>query len=265
MPPSERRVLVLGGTSEGRELADWLAARGVYAVTSLAGATRQPRRPAGPVRTGGFGGPEGLAAWLRAERMEAVVDATHPFARRISENARLACEALGLPRLRLERPAWTPEPGDVWVEAESPEDAAERLPALGTRVFLALGSQGLEPFGRLEGMWFLVRSVEPAPLRLPGETLLARGPFGLEEERALLQAHRIQVVVCKASGGEASRSKVRAAGGLGLPVLMIRRPPPVPGLRVAEVREAWEWVRALPGAEGQAEASGRRTCRWSGA
>ncbi|SEH30355.1 cobalt-precorrin-6A reductase [Magnetospirillum fulvum] len=248
-------VLILGGTTEGYALAAALADRsGFTPVSSLAGRTASPRRPAGEVRIGGFGGPEGLEAWLRARpTVAAVIDATHPFASRMGWNAAAACAACGLPLLRLERPAWQTVPGDHWDEVEDWEQAAALVAARSRRVLLALGRQELEPFARLDDVWFLIRSVdrpEPMPPFAQAEILLARGPFGLEDERTLLSSHRIDTIVCKNSGGTATESKLAAARALGVRVVMRRRPrrPDLP--TVGTVAEAMAWLEATIPAEG---------------
>lgn len=225
MPP---HVLVLGGTTEARELAASLVSRpGVRVTTSLAGRVTRPGRPEGDVRIGGFGGAEGLAAWLREHRVDAVVDATHPFAAGITANAARAAAATGVPAVVLSRPGWSPGPGDRWQGAASLADAAGLLPSLGRRVFLTTGRLGLAAFAHLTELHFLVRSVEPPEPPMPpdAEVLLARGPFTADDETALLREHRIDVLVTKDSGGAATAAKLTAARGLGLPVVVIRRPP----------------------------------------
>lgn len=241
-------LLLLGGTGEALALAASLAATfgpRLRVITSLAGRTRDPRLPAGGLRVGGFGGTEAMAEWLRDREVDAVVDATHPFASRISANAAVACDSAGVPRLVLERPAWTQRPDDRWHEVDDAAAAASRLPALGRRVFLTLGPRDLAPFAPLAGMWFLLRQVDPptAPVPLDNCTLVTgRGPFDLEGERKLLLDHAIDVLVTRASGGMATIAKLDAARALGLPVAMIRRPPPPPGARVASLAEAVYWA-----------------------
>ncbi|WP_328689525.1 cobalt-precorrin-6A reductase [Streptomyces phaeochromogenes] len=227
-------VLVLGGTTEARELAASLAARpGVRVTTSLAGRVSRPGALDGEVRVGGFGGAEGLAEWLRAERVDAVVDATHPFATGITENAARAAAATGVPAVVLRRPGWTPVPGDRWHPAASLAEAAALLPPLGRRVFLTTGRLGLAAFAREPELHYLVRSVEPPEPPMPRHTdvLLARGPFTVESETALLRDHRIDVLVTKDSGGSATSAKLTAARELGLPVVVVHRPPLPEGVR----------------------------------
>ncbi|MEV5505662.1 cobalt-precorrin-6A reductase [Streptomyces orinoci] len=248
---AERHVLILGGTTEGRRLAAELAAvPGVRVTSSLAGRVAQPRLPVGRVRIGGFGGPEGLADWLRQEQVGALIDATHPFAGRISFNAARAAADVHVPLLALRRPGWVPGAGDHWHPVASLAEAAEVLPALGRRVFLTTGRMGLGAFAHLSGLWFLVRSVDapepPAPPRM--EVLLDRGPFTVEGERELLRRYAVDVLVTKDSGAAATSAKLTAAREAGIPVVVVRRPPVPEGVRVASgVGEAVGWVRGLLG------------------
>ncbi|MGW0816703.1 cobalt-precorrin-6A reductase [Streptomyces viridiviolaceus] len=226
-------VLILGGTAEARRLAAALAARpGVRVTTSLAGRVTRPGPLEGDVRTGGFGGAEGLAAWLREHRVDALVDATHPFAGRITANAARAAAATGVPAVVLRRPGWRPAPGDRWHPVASLSAAADLLPGLGRRAFLTTGRLGLAAFGHLTELHFVVRSVEAPEPPLPPDTrvLLARGPFTVPDETALLREHRIDVLVTKDSGGEATSAKLTAARELALPVVVVRRPPLPPGV-----------------------------------
>ncbi|MFD9895944.1 cobalt-precorrin-6A reductase [Amycolatopsis sp. NPDC059027] len=237
-------MLILGGTAEARELAAELVEREVRVVSSLAGRVARPRLPEGEVRVGGFGGVEGLVQWLRDNDVSAVVDATHPFAERIGANAAEATRRTGVPLLRLARPGWQRQPGDVWHWADDLADAAARLPALGRRVFLTSGRQGLAAFAGLDGLWFLIRCVDPPepPLPREHEILLDRGPYTVDSERSLLREHHIDVLVTKDSGGTHTDAKLRAARELGLPVVVVRRPPRPEAETVGTVREAVEWV-----------------------
>ncbi|SEG47471.1 precorrin-6A reductase [Actinacidiphila yanglinensis] len=245
-------VLILGGTTEARELAGLLAARSpATAVTSsLAGRVAAPRLPPGEVRIGGFGGAAGLAGWLRRHAVDALVDATHPFADTMSRHAAEAAALTGVPLLALRRPGWTPVAGDRWHPADSLAHAAEVLPALGARVFLTTGRTGLAAFAGLDDLWFLVRSVDPPQGAVPRrmQVLLDRGPFTVAGEAALLREHRIAVVVTKDSGGAATAGKLVAAREAGVPVVVVRRPPAVAGVEVAEDAErAARWVRERTG------------------
>ncbi|MEU6995410.1 cobalt-precorrin-6A reductase [Streptomyces sp. NPDC046465] len=245
-------VLILGGTTEGRRLAGLLAGDESLRVTSsLAGRVAAPRLPPGEVRVGGFGGAEGLAAWLAEHHVDALIDATHPFAGTISFNAAKAAATAHVPLLALRRPGWVAGAGDDWHPVGSLAEAARALPALGERVFLTTGRLGLAAFAGpdradLAALWFLVRSVDapepPYPARM--EVLLDRGPFTLDGERELLRTHRIDVVVTKDSGGAATAPKLVAAREAGVPVVVVRRPARPEGVTgVATPEEAVAWVR----------------------
>jgi precorrin-6A/cobalt-precorrin-6A reductase len=242
------RVLILGGTAEARALATaLLEVAGVQVISSLAGRVTDPVLPDGAVRVGGFGGAAGLREWLGAEQITAVVDATHPFAATISESAATAAAGLGLPILAVRRPSWTERPGDDWRRVSSLTAAAQALDGLAERVFLTIGRSGLGSFAGLDRHWFLIRSIDPPAPPLPSrhELLLARGPFSVLEEIALMRQHRVGVLVTKDSGGPLTEAKLVAARELGLPVLLVRRPP-LPGIAsVASVEAAVEWVAGL--------------------
>lgn len=242
------RLLILGGTAEAAALAGRLAARpGLRVITSLAGRTRDPSALAGEVRVGGFGGPVGLADYLTAESIDLLIDATHPFATRISDNADSACRRCGVPRLVLTRPAWHAEPGDRWSPVPDAQSAARVLPRLGRRAFLTVGRQTLPAFSGLTETWFLVRLIELPDQPLPlarHDLILGRGPFDEAAEAALLRAHRIEVVIGKNSGGAATYGKIAAARRLGLPVVMIARPTAPAGEAAASLDEALAWIDA---------------------
>jgi precorrin-6A/cobalt-precorrin-6A reductase len=239
------RVLVLGGTAEGRRLAEALIGDGVDVLSSLAGRVANPVLPPGEVRIGGFGGAEGLAAWLRQNPVTAVVDATHPFAAVMTAHAAEAAAATGTPLLRLQRPGWHEQPGDDWRWVDTMEQAAEAVAGF-AHVFLTTGRTGLGAFSGLT-QEVLVRSVDPPEPPLPQRTtvVLERGPFSVEDELALMRAHAVDVVVTKDSGSHLTEAKLVAARQLGVPVVVIRRPPLPPGVPVVETtEEALGWVRA---------------------
>jgi precorrin-6A/cobalt-precorrin-6A reductase len=244
-----RRLLILGGTGEAAALAQALVEVGDWDVTtSLAGRTRAPAALPGTVRIGGFGGADGLAAYLQAERIDRVVDATHPFAATMSANAAAACAGLDVPLLRIERPAWTPAPGDRWIDVADAAEAADwlagALPA-GSAVLLTLGRQEVAPFKRCPALHFVLRSIEPpSPEDLPPDCLLLseRGPFTLAGERALIAQHAIRAVVTKNAGGDATAAKLAAAREAAIPVVMIRRPAPLATPAVADIAGALEWL-----------------------
>jgi precorrin-6A/cobalt-precorrin-6A reductase len=238
------RVLLLGGTTEASALAGRLAVRpDITVITSFAGRTAAPVHPPGEVRIGGYGGSAGLARYVRDAGIDVLIDVTHPFAAHMRWNAVEAAEAIGVPRLRIERPAWRSEPDDDWRSVADLDGAASAAAGF-DRVFLTTGRQELEPFAGCSGTWFLVRAIEP-PDRLPLEqavVLLARGPFAVDDEVALMRHHRIDAVVTKNSGGAATHAKVVAARRLSLPVVMVERPPSPPGPQVATIDEAVRWL-----------------------
>lgn len=243
------KVLILGGTGEGMALATAFASLSDYQIiSSLAGRVANPKLPPGAVRIGGFGGVDGLATYLRDNNIRAVIDATHPFARRMGWNAAAAASATQIPLLRFERPAWRPQAGDHWIEVDDWDEAVATLRPNARRVFLALGRQELAPFAALAEIAFVIRSVEAPNSDLvfaDAEFVLARGPFNLADERSLLQSRGIDHLVCKNSGGGATDAKLQAARELGITVIMQRRParPNVP--KVSNVEAAVDWVRSL--------------------
>ncbi|XHX77444.1 MAG: cobalt-precorrin-6A reductase [Stenomitos frigidus ULC029] len=244
------RVLILGGTGDAAALAAQLSVLpGVEITTALAGRTQQPSAIAGTVRTGGFGGSDGLLAYLNQQRMSLLIDATHPFAAQMSWNAVTAAVEAHVPHLMLVRPEWEKVAGDRWLDVESVEAAAQAIPLKARRIFLTIGRQQLAPFVPLTKHWFLMRSIDPpADVVLPnGKLLLDRGPFTLENEVALLKQHRIEAIVSKNSGGDATYAKIVAARELELPIVMVQRPVMPSGERVSDVASAVEWVKRIAG------------------
>ncbi|APW44815.1 cobalt-precorrin-6A reductase [Rhodoferax saidenbachensis] len=252
------RVLVLGGTTEASRLAQALADTQVDAVFSYAGRTESPLPQPLPVRVGGFGGVDGLRAWLREQRISHVVDATHPFAAQMSRNAVGACAATGIPLLALERPAWQAQAGDHWQPVPDMDSAVRALPEAPARVFLAIGRQHLAPFLAQPQHWFLLRLVD-ASVELPlerGHIVLARGPFTEAGDTALLRQHRITHVVAKNSGGSGAEAKLSAARALGLPVILIDRPIIPARSTVGGVDEVLQWLADPHGNTGRATERG---------
>ncbi len=242
-------LLLLAGSGEARAIAHGLAGMaGVSTIASLAGATRAPMDLGVPTRVGGFGGRVGFEAFLEAERIDAVLDATHPFAGRISRRTADVCRHRDLPCLQVLRPEWRPGPGDRWIFIDNESEAAEHIPK-GATVFLATGRQTLLRFANLAGRYIICRRIDEARQPFPfenGEYLVGRGPFSVAEEIALFKARGVDFLVVKNSGGEGSRPKLEAARALSLPVVMINRPPPPAGVARVETPEAaLQWVREL--------------------
>jgi precorrin-6A/cobalt-precorrin-6A reductase len=242
----DMRVLILGGTMEARQLAERLAKRADLTVTvSLAGRTTAPASHPVTVRVGGFGGADGLAAYLRNHRIDVLVDATHPYAVAISTNAAAAAPRACVALLALRRAGWTSIPGDRWIEVADATEAVQTLGNIPRCVLLALGRAAIEPFVNAPQHRYLVRSVEPImpPLTVPHAVYITgRGPFAEADERVLLERHRIEVIVAKNSGGPATYGKIAAARALGLPVIMLRRPPLPAVDAVATVDDAVAWL-----------------------
>lgn len=228
------RILILGGTTEARQLAAKLVGRGdLDVILSMAGRTENPVAQPVPVRSGGFGGAQGLADWLTEHRTDLLIDATHPYAARISANAAKAAETTGVAILALRRPAWEPVDGDRWTLVDNGEEAVAALGAESRRVFLALGRQEIAAFAAAAQHAYVIRSVDAVepPLDVPDATyILARGPFREADEEALLTSQRIDTIVAKNSGGSATYAKIAAARRLGIKVILFRRPelPDVP-------------------------------------
>jgi precorrin-6A/cobalt-precorrin-6A reductase len=238
------RVLILGGTGEARELAAELVAVGVDVLSSLAGRVRQPRLPDGPVRVGGFGGAEGLATFLRAEQITAIIDATHPFAGAITANAAQAAAQVGVPLLVLRRPEWEAHPS--WTLVTDIDAAATAVRAWpGESVFLTTGRRDLDVFAADHRHRFLVRAVDPPGGAVPPRMTLVldRGPYTVEGESALMREHGVGLLVTKNSGGPMTAAKLAAARDLGVQVLMVQRPPQPEGTAaVTTVAGAMRWI-----------------------
>jgi len=247
MPMSGPNILLLGGSGEAFAIAEALGARaGWRVVTSLAGRTRERRTPAGELRIGGFGGAAGLAQHLVAEEVTALVDATHPFAATMSRNAAAAAECAGVPLLRVERPAWAPVAGDRWIGVSTMAEAAQAIPQGASPTFLTVGRTELAAFAERVDIRFIARAIDlpEADPGIPGlEMVFARGPFDLGAERAFIEQRGLRCIVAKNAGGEGARAKLDAARLAGLPVVMVRRPPPAGGGEtVATATEALDWL-----------------------
>lgn len=240
------RVLILGGTAEASALAKLIAGDNRFQPTlSLAGRTASPATPPIPYRVGGFGGWEGLAAWIKAEGVSAVVDATHPFAARISANAVKAAEAVGVALVTVIRPAWAPQEGDRWIPVQTPEAAAAALGPSPRIVFLATGRLELPAFAAAPQHSYIARVIDhPGDVPLPPriDFIYDRGPFDAAAEARLLAGHGAEIVVSKNSGGAATYGKIEAARALGLPVVMIERPDKPALHAIGDAPEALRWL-----------------------
>ncbi|OUS20865.1 cobalt-precorrin-6A reductase [Rhodobacterales bacterium 59_46_T64] len=239
-------VLVLAGTREAAQIAKALAEKGTPAVASLAGATRAPKPMPLPTRMGGFGGADGFAAYLRNARITAVLDATHPFALRITRRSAEICAAMGIPYAQVLRPAWEAGEGDNWTILAQESEAADHVPR-GARVFLATGRQTLMAFAPLadKDCTLICRQIDPPTGAFPfpkGEFMIGRPPFSVDDEIALFQLLGIEWLIVKNAGGEAPRSKLIAARRLGIPVGMIARPAQPDVLRFETIAPAIAWA-----------------------
>ncbi len=241
-----KRVLILGGTTEARLLGEQLAGRADLDVTlSLAGRTVTPTRQPVPVRSGGFGGAAGLAAYLAREGVDVLIDATHPYATSISDNAVAAARQIGVPLMMLRRPPWIATVADRWTEVGDVREAVRALGETPRHVFVALGRNELAPFNEAPQHFYLIRSVDPVdpPLPLPHVAYVtARGPFSETADRALMTKHRTEIVVAKNSGGDATYGKLAAARALQIGVIMLRRPPAPAASTVETVEDALGWL-----------------------
>jgi precorrin-6A/cobalt-precorrin-6A reductase len=240
------KVLILGGTTEARQLAERLAqGAGLDVTLSLAGRTASPVEHAVPIRIGGFGGAEGLADHLAAERVDALIDATHPYASIISENAAAAARKAGVPFVALRRRPWSPVASDRWIEVADVRAAVDAIGQESRNVFVTIGRNELAPFAGAPQHRYLIRSVDPVapPLTLPHAAYItARGPFSEADDHALMTKHKIEVVISKNSGGSAAYGKIAAARTLGIEVIMLRRPPAPDAPSVSTVEDALAWL-----------------------
>jgi precorrin-6A/cobalt-precorrin-6A reductase len=242
------RLLILGGTSEASALARRVAdERDIAALLSLAGATANPAKTPISLRIGGFGGAGGLADFLRAERIDAVIDATHPFAERMSANALAATRSTCTPMVVFTREPWVPQAGDRWTEVLTMDEAAAALGRKRKSVFLTQGKLQLAAFARAPQHRYLVRTIDPPSGvdALPDcKLILARGPFGLDDELTLMRDEKIEALVTKNSGGLATYPKIEAARLLGIQVVILRRPKPPDAETLHDLEAAMAWIAA---------------------
>ncbi|MEP2028155.1 MAG: cobalt-precorrin-6A reductase [Paracoccaceae bacterium] len=238
-------LLILGGTTEATAISRAVAAAGLKATVSLAGRVERPASQPVPRRIGGFGGITGLAEYLRVHRITHVIDATHPFAARMSRNAIAACAQTSIPLVAFTRPGWTEAAGDHWQRVVNINAAATSLACPPRRVMLAVGRMHLDAFARNPQHFYLLRLVdEPeTPPAFPNHhVLLSRGPFSVENDQALMQEFAIELVVSKNSGGTGAFAKIAAARALALPVLMIDRPSLPNRTELFGVQEVLDWI-----------------------
>ncbi len=261
-------LLLLGGTLEARRLAERLVDQRFPVVTSLAGDVADLRVPPGATRIGGFGGVPGLVEYLRDQGVSAVVNATHPFAAQITANAAQACATAGVPLVRLARPSWAQHAhAEQWLWVGTLSAAEETARRLGSRVFLSIGRQGIRDFLSLADRYVLVRVVDPPDVELPTswEVLRARGPYTLASELELMAARRIDVLVTKDSGGTQTVAKLDAAAHLGIPVVIVRRPPQPAGVEVvSSVDAAMEWIGHTSSPMARSAFTRRTATAWPG-
>ncbi len=242
-------ILILGGTAEAAALAKGIARRapGVDVVTSLAGLLDGTPDLPGRLRRGGFGGADGLGRYLANERIDALVDATHPFACTMAATARSAACRAEVPRIKLVRPMWNRTPDDRWIVVDDIDAAADALATLApAAALITLGSRAMDAFRRIDGTRFIFRMIAPPrdrPSNQAMQVLLQRGPFDVEGEKTLMTDHGVGAVVTRASGGEATEAKIMAARDLHLPVIMIRRPAVPEGPLAATVDDVLDWLR----------------------
>jgi precorrin-6A/cobalt-precorrin-6A reductase len=243
------KVVILGGTSDGRQLAERLVLDPRYAVVlSFAGRTRSLQLPRVPCRVGGFGGVEGLVQYLRGEGCQALIDATHPFAAQMSLHAVRAVEQTGTPLLRVECPPWRCEAGDRWQHVPDLEQAVAALGEAPRRVFSSIGRLEVDAFRAAPQHQYLIRAVDEFRIDLPhARVLAARGPFDVAAERELFERERVEVIVSKNAGTTATYAKIEAARALGLPVVMVARRPLPPAPTVASWQSALDWLERLHG------------------
>jgi precorrin-6A/cobalt-precorrin-6A reductase len=242
------KVLILGGTGKARELAQRMIpmfADVAEIISSQAGVTINPKPVPGRVVTGGFGGISGLVEFMKREQIRIIIDATHPFAKTISDSAYVACTMNGAKRLTLGREMWNLPPGARWIEVENMKGAAEEISNSAKRVFITTGSRGLEAFSKLKNIWFLIRMIDQptAPINLAKHQIITGlPPFEMASERELLLSNSIDVLVSKNSGGSATMGKINAALEIETPIILLRQPAKLPGLWTSSVDDCLQWL-----------------------
>lgn len=244
-----KKLLILGGTQESRELAAKASLiPKLRVIVSLAGKTSQPVTVSADTITGGFGGVNGLIAYLRQQKIDFVIDATHPFAAQISQQAAIATQIVGIPQAMLIRSQWSKTSADHWIEVDNISDAVAILPQVGKRIFLSIGRQDIHLFASLQHLWFLMRMIELPSSEIhlpPGQIIQQRGPFTLEAEINQLREYDIDAIVSKNSGGNATQAKLIAAQQLQIPIVMVKRPPLPEGEKFTDIDSVLIWLKAL--------------------
>ena len=244
-----KKILILGGTGEAAELTRQLSQTlpdTVEIITSFAGRTKSPPELPGRIISGGFGGIQGLKTFIETENITLLIDATHPFADIISENAYIACAVTNTLRLTLSRPEWNLPAHAKWVEVDDLTAACDAVLEFSKRCFLTTGTGGLDAFSGLDDVHFLVRLIEPPAEPLPlqnHQIIIARPPHDADAERKLIDQHRIDCLVSKHAGGAATEGKILAALEADIPIILVRRPPYLPGTRTESIDECLSWVR----------------------
>ncbi len=259
----KKNILILGGSSEAFNLAEKLENHASYhPISSLAGRTSVPRKPAGTYRTGGFGGVDGLAYYIKQETISAIIDATHPFAQKITTNASSAANQTNCPIIHISRPPWQKEKGDNWIEVDTMQEAAEKITPSHSPCFLTIGRLELSAFLNRTDIEFLCRAIEPPKstdpikqnIRIPKNEdqwpenfrfIYAKGPYDYENEISLIKQQNIQSIVTKNSGGDKAKAKLDVARDLDIPVVMIKRPSPLKGMTVETTNEALTWLKTI--------------------
>lgn len=242
----QKHILVLGGSNEGFALAKTLQGHKNYTITSsLAGRTSLPKKPVGPYRIGGFGGSEGLKHYINTNKIDAIIDATHPFAQNITKNAAKAAGDTKCPLLHIWRPQWKRAAKDNWIEVPTMQAAAERLTKHHAPIFLTIGRLELAAFLPRTDLAFITRAIEPNQNEQWPKNfhfIYAKGPFDYNQELALIKKYNIKAIVTKNSGGPGAFAKIEVARTLNLPVIMINRPPKPKGNLASTPEEALNWL-----------------------
>ncbi|WP_256664882.1 cobalt-precorrin-6A reductase [Pseudomonas sp. 8AS] len=239
-----KRILLLGGVGDALAIARRLGPAHVY---SLAGLGKVPQDLACQVRVGGFGGAEGLTDFIRTEGIELLLDITHPYAAQISANAARAAQLAGIACWALRRPGWQAGAGDDWREVAGWDALIQELEPF-RKPFFTLGREPLEHLAAIPtGQFWTLRLLDAHPGNARARIIASRGPFSLQDERALFAAESFDVLISKNSGGAATEAKLRVARERGLPVLLLARPElPEVERAFADPESLWQALQELP-------------------